>query len=114
MYRGCGRHPRPPAGADAASSLVRKTAEIAAEAATDGVRVIRISLPAETSDDATAVLSYKSHALAGSCPEEWCRSEAEHWGGPIRTSDEGAVMGPERRGRVRWLHHRATGDRRTR
>jgi len=33
-------------------------------------------------------------------------TEAEHWGGPIRTSDEGSVMGPEQRGRVRRLHHR--------
>ena len=34
----------------------------------------------------------------------------EHWGGPIRTSDEDPVMGPEQRGRVRWLHQRATGN----
>ena len=26
-------------------------------------------------------------------------TEAEHWGGPTRTSDEGSVMGPEQRGR---------------
>ncbi|HME20460.1 MAG TPA: IS1634 family transposase [Acetobacteraceae bacterium] len=49
--------------ADAAFSFARKTAEIAAEAATDGVYVIRTSLPAETSDDATTVRSYKSLAL---------------------------------------------------
>ena len=29
-------------------------------------------------------------------------TEAEHWGGPIRMSDEGTVMGPEQRDRVRW------------
>lgn len=49
--------------ADAAFSFVRKTAEIAAEAATDGVYVIRTSLPEETFDDATTVRSYKSLAL---------------------------------------------------
>ncbi len=49
--------------ADAAFSFARKTAEIAAEAATDGVYVIRTSLPAKTFDDATTVRSYKSLAL---------------------------------------------------
>ncbi len=48
---------------DAAFSFARKTTEIAAEAATDGVYVIRTSLPAETFDDATTVRSYKSLAL---------------------------------------------------
>ena len=48
---------------DAAFSFTRKSAEIAAEAATDGVYVIRTSLPAETFDDATTVRSYKSLAL---------------------------------------------------
>jgi hypothetical protein len=49
--------------ADAAFSFARKTTEIAAEAATDGVYVIRTSLPAETFDDAATVRSYKSLAL---------------------------------------------------
>ena len=31
-------------------------------------------------------------------------TDAEHWGGPTRRSDEGSVMGPEQRGRVRRLH----------
>jgi transposase len=48
---------------DASFSFTRKTAEIAAEAATDGVYVIRTSLPAETFDDAATVRSYKSLAL---------------------------------------------------
>src|SRR5277367_6410327 len=48
---------------DAAFSFARKTTEIAAEAATDGVYVIRTSLPADTFDDATTVRSYKSLAL---------------------------------------------------
>ena len=48
--------------ADTAFSFARKTAEIAAEAAVDGVYVIRTSLPAETFDDATTVRSYKSLA----------------------------------------------------
>jgi hypothetical protein len=30
------------------------------------------------------------------------RTDAEHWGGLIRSSDEGPVMGLERRGQVRW------------
>src|SRR5450759_5973827 len=38
------------------------------------------------------------------------RTDVEHWGGPIRKSDEGPVMGPEQRDRVRWLHQRATGN----
>ena len=41
----------------------RKTAEIAAEAAIDGIYVVRTDLPAETCDDATTVRSYKSLAL---------------------------------------------------
>lgn len=49
--------------ADAAFSFARKTLEIAAEAATDGVYVVRTSLPAETLGDAAAVRSYKSLAL---------------------------------------------------
>ena len=49
--------------ADAAFSFARKTAEIAAETATDGVYVIRTSLPAESFDDTTTVRSYKSLAL---------------------------------------------------
>jgi transposase len=48
---------------DATFSFARKTAEIAAEAATDGVYVIRTSLSADTLDDATTVRSYKSLAL---------------------------------------------------
>jgi hypothetical protein len=48
---------------DATFSFARKTTEIAAEAATDGVYVIRTSLPAETFDDAETVRSYKSLAL---------------------------------------------------
>src|ERR1700683_5561947 len=47
----------------AAFSFARKTIEIAAEAATDGVYVIRTSLPAETFDDVATVRSYKSLAL---------------------------------------------------
>ena len=49
--------------ADTAFSFARKTAEIAAEAATDGVYVIRTSLPKEAFDDAATVRSYKSLAF---------------------------------------------------
>jgi hypothetical protein len=42
--------------------VTRKTAEIAAEAATDGLYVVRTSLPAEALDDASTVRSYKSLA----------------------------------------------------
>src|SRR6266478_2797147 len=31
-------------------------------------------------------------------------TDAEHWGGPTRMSDEGPVMGLEQRGRVRRSH----------
>src|SRR5690242_15632390 len=48
---------------DAAFSFARKTAEIAAEAAIDGIYVVRTNLPAEICDDATTVRSYKSLAL---------------------------------------------------
>jgi hypothetical protein len=48
---------------DAAFSFARKTDEIAAEAATDGVYVVRTSLPAARLDDAATVRSYKSLAL---------------------------------------------------
>jgi hypothetical protein len=47
----------------AAFSFARKTTEIAAEAATDGVYVVRTSLPAEALDDTATVRSYKSLAL---------------------------------------------------
>src|SRR6516164_5480400 len=33
-------------------------------------------------------------------------TEAGHWDGPTRSSDEGSVIGLERRGRVRQLHER--------
>jgi transposase len=49
--------------ADATFSFARKSVEIAAEAATDGVYVIRTSLAAETFNDAETVRSYKSLAL---------------------------------------------------
>jgi transposase len=45
---------------DDAFSYVRKTAEIAAEAATDGLYVVRTSLPEVVLDDAATVRSYKS------------------------------------------------------
>jgi hypothetical protein len=48
---------------DTAFSFARKTAEIAAEAATDGVYVIRTSLPKEAFGDAATVRSYKSLAF---------------------------------------------------
>jgi hypothetical protein len=47
---------------DDAFSFVRKTAEIAAEAATDGLYVVRTSLPEAALDDADTVRSYKSLA----------------------------------------------------
>src|SRR5438270_9918061 len=47
---------------DAAFSFARKPAEIQAEAATDGLYVVRTSLPAEALDDAATVRSYKSLA----------------------------------------------------
>jgi hypothetical protein len=39
-------------------------------------------------------------------------TEARHWDGSIRTSDEGSVMEPEQRDRIRLLHSGATGNRR--
>lgn len=48
---------------DTAFSFARKTAAIAAEAATDGVYVVRTSLPEQALDDAATVRSYKSLAL---------------------------------------------------
>jgi hypothetical protein len=47
---------------DTSFGFARKTAAIAAEAATDGLYVVRTSLPAETLHDAAAVRSYKSLA----------------------------------------------------
>jgi transposase len=47
---------------DTAFSFTRKTAEIAAEAATDGIYVVRTSLPETRLDDAATVRSYKSLA----------------------------------------------------
>jgi transposase len=48
---------------DAAFGFTRKTAEIAAEATTDGLYVVRTSLSEKTLDDAATVRSYKSLAL---------------------------------------------------
>jgi hypothetical protein len=48
---------------DASFNFTRKVAEIAAEAAIDGIYVVRTSLPVETCDDATTVRSYKSLAM---------------------------------------------------
>jgi hypothetical protein len=48
---------------DTVFSFARKTAEIAAEAATDGVYVVRTSLPESALDDTATVRSYKSLAL---------------------------------------------------
>ena len=42
---------------DTSFSFARKDTEIAAEAATDGIYVVRTSLPAESFDDATTVRS---------------------------------------------------------
>jgi transposase len=47
---------------DDAFSFARKTAEIAAEAATDGLYIVRTSLPEATLGDADTVRSYKSLA----------------------------------------------------
>jgi transposase len=48
---------------DVVFSFARKTAEIAAEEATDGLYVVRTSLPEATLDDAATVRSYKSLAV---------------------------------------------------
>jgi transposase len=45
---------------DTSFTFVRKTAQIVAEAAQDGLYVVRTSLPAETLDDTGAVRAYKS------------------------------------------------------
>ena len=49
--------------ADTRFGFARKTAEIAAEAALDGIYVVRTSLPATALDDAATVRSYKSLSL---------------------------------------------------
>jgi hypothetical protein len=49
--------------ADTRFAFTRKTAEIAAEAALDGIYVVRTSLPATALDDAATVRSYKSLSL---------------------------------------------------
>src|SRR5262249_61150500 len=49
--------------ADTRFGFARKTEEIAAEAALDGIYVVRTSLPATVLDDPTTVRSYKSLSL---------------------------------------------------
>ena len=49
--------------AEASFAFARKSAEIAAEAALDGLYVVRTSLPAAALDDAATVKSYKSLSL---------------------------------------------------
>jgi hypothetical protein len=48
---------------EASFSFTRKSAEIAAEAAIDGIYVVRTNLPVETCDDTMTVRSYKSLAV---------------------------------------------------
>ncbi len=48
---------------DTAFGFARKTVEIAAEAASDGIYVVRTNLPAAALDDAATVRSYKSLSL---------------------------------------------------
>jgi Transposase DDE domain len=71
--------------ADASFSFARKDTEIAAEAATDGIYVVRTSLPVESFDDATTVRSYKSLALVD-IDQAWRLSSIMSWviGAPHR------------------------------
>jgi hypothetical protein len=66
--------------ADATFSFARKTNEIAAEAANDGIYVIRTSLSAETLGDAETVRSYKSLALVD-IDQAWRLSRLRGWAG---------------------------------
>jgi hypothetical protein len=66
--------------ADETFSFARKTAEIAAEAATDGLYVVRTSLLAETLGDADTVRSYKSLARVD-IDQAWRLSRIKGWFG---------------------------------
>ena len=68
---------------DTTFSFARKTATIAVEAATDGVYVVRTSLPATTLDDAATVRSYKSLALVD-IDQTWRLSRLSGYGNPRR------------------------------
>ena len=63
---------------DDAFSFARKTAEIAAEAATDGLYVVRTSLAEATLGDADTVRSYKSLALVD-IDHAWRLSRIKGW-----------------------------------
>ena len=70
---------------DTSLGFARKHAEIAAEAAIDGIYVVRTSLPAETFDDAATVRSYKSLAVVD-IDQAWRLSSIMSWviGAPHR------------------------------
>ena len=63
---------------DASFSFARKTAEIQAEAASDGLYVVRTSLPVEALDDAATVRSYKSLARVD-IDQSWRLSRIKGW-----------------------------------
>jgi hypothetical protein len=65
---------------DVVFSFARKTAEIAAEEATDGLYVVRTSLPEATLDDAATVRSYKSLAVVD-IDQAWRLSRIKGWFG---------------------------------
>ena len=54
-----------------AKHFARRSAEIAAEAALDGLYVVRTSLPAAARDDAATVRSYKSLSLVERSTTGW-------------------------------------------
>jgi len=81
---------------DTAFGFARKTTEITAEAATDGVYVVRTSLPAATLDDTATVRSYKSLALVD-IDQSWRLSRIK--GDTAGFDDRRWQAAPWRRGR---------------
>ena len=71
--------------ADNSFNFARQQDQIAAEAATDGLYVVRTSLPAETLDDSSTVRRYKSLAQVD-IDQTWRLSRIKGWmfGGPYR------------------------------
>ncbi len=81
---------------DTSFNFTRKTAEIAAEAAIDGIYVVRTSLPVETCDDATTVRSYKSLAVVD-IDQAWRLSSIMSWVVGVPRGRRQAAPGKRRR-----------------
>src|SRR5277367_4240327 len=75
---------------DARFAYARKTAQIAEEAALDGLYAVRTSLPEETLDDAATVRAYKSLSMVD-IDQTWRLSRIKRWRVWVDVGKQGAT-----------------------